>query len=73
MFFSVARLEYRLNWYELNERKKLRVRRGGERMKFTEAIKNKWENFLNKLASENKKNFGDAPLDCCSLNQKQNH
>lgn len=42
-------------------------------MKFTEAIKNKWKQFLNKLASENKKNFGDAPLDCCSLNQKQNH
>ena len=42
-------------------------------MKFIEAIKNKWKQFLDKLAVENKKTFGDAPLDCCSLNQKDNH
>lgn len=42
-------------------------------MKFTEAIKNRWKQFLDKLADENKKAFGDAPLDCCSLNQKENH
>ena len=42
-------------------------------MKFTEAIKSKWKHFLNKLSNENKKSFGDAPLDCCSLNQKENH
>lgn len=42
-------------------------------MKFTETIKNKWKHFLDKLAGENKKAFGDAPLDCCSLNQKENH
>ena len=42
-------------------------------MKFIEAIKNKWKHYLNKLGDENKKAFGDAPLDCCSLNQKENH
>ena len=42
-------------------------------MKFTETIKNKWKHFLNKLAGANKKSFGDGPLDCCSLNQKENH
>ena len=42
-------------------------------MKFIEAIKNRWKQFLDKLAVENKKTFGDAPLDCCSLNQKDNH
>lgn len=50
-----------------------RIRREGEAMKFTKMVKNKGKYFLNKSAGENKKAFGDAPLDCCSLNKKENH
>ncbi|MDY3118365.1 MAG: LDCC motif putative metal-binding protein [Peptoniphilus sp.] len=41
-------------------------------MKFFENLKKKWQGLLNKLADENKKSFGEEPLDCCTMNQKKN-
>lgn len=39
-------------------------------MKIFESIKNRWEKFLNNLAEENKKSFGNEKLDCCSMNKR---
>jgi len=35
--------------------------------KFKTAIKN----YLERMAEENKKNFGNTRLDCCSINKKK--
>jgi len=40
-------------------------------MKIFESIKNRWEKFLNNLAEENKKSFGNEKLDCCSMNKNE--
>ena len=40
-------------------------------MKIFKSIKNKWEKFLENLAKENKKSFGNEKLDCCSMNKRE--
>lgn len=32
-------------------------------------IKNRWNDYLTKLAEANKRSFGDQKLDCCDLNR----
>lgn len=41
-------------------------------MGFLKKTKSKFENFLEKLAEDNKKNFGEGSLDCCELNSEKN-
>ena len=36
-------------------------------------IKEGYMRFLQNLAKENQKTFGDGKLDCCDLNKKNNH
>lgn len=33
-------------------------------------IKKAFQNYLNTLAEDNKKTFGEGKLDCCNLNKK---
>ena len=40
-------------------------------MKIFKSIKNRWEKFLENLATENKKSFGNEKLDCCSMNKRE--
>lgn len=41
-------------------------------MKLFDNIKKKWQNYLKKMAKENKEAFGNERLDCCSMNKKDN-
>lgn len=43
----------------------------GVYMKIFKSIKNRWEKFLENLAKENKKSFGNEKLDCCSMNKRE--
>ena len=40
-------------------------------MKIFESIKNRWKKFLENIAEENKKSFGNERLDCCSMNKRE--
>ncbi|MDR1794838.1 MAG: hypothetical protein LBR25_05530 [Erysipelotrichaceae bacterium] len=39
-------------------------------MKLTQKLKQAINNWLENLASENKKHYGEERLDCCTINQK---
>ncbi|WP_279380753.1 LDCC motif putative metal-binding protein [Mobilitalea sibirica] len=41
-------------------------------MKLWTKIKKSFNNYLNHLAEENKKAFGEGKLDCCSLSKQEN-
>jgi hypothetical protein len=40
-------------------------------MKIWRKLKNSFNRFLENLAEENKKSFGNDKLDCCQLNRNQ--
>lgn len=40
-------------------------------MKITDKLKKIYQKFLETLIKDNKKSFGDGPLNCCDLNKKK--
>ncbi len=49
----------------------MRNLKGDDRMSLWVRIKKAWQDFLEKMAKDNEKAFGNGRLDCCQLNSKQ--
>jgi hypothetical protein len=51
----------------------VRSKNGGSDMSIWKRIKKSINHYLESMAEENKKSFGNGRLDCCQLNKKQDH